>query len=461
MKKLELMIKKAKIDQKKLQYNYDQKKIINCYKSIALSLINNKTNLKYSTIAVKETGFGSIQDKIIKNYRKTFGLLTDLENTITFGINKKKDINSQYEFIKPVGVLVCFVPSTNPIATLLNYVINSIATRNSVIISPSPKSFELTKKIIKKIRLILNKHNLPKNIVQTLDIKPNFKIRDFLLNNCDKSIITGNKSNILAGKRSNKISLGVGVGNVVSIVCKDININPTVDKIIKSVTFDNGTSCSSENFIFFSKLKYYQIVKNIEKKGGYFLDDLEKEKLLNSHWNKNELNIGSIGKSAEDILNLAGIKKRTKSIVKFLLIKSKYKDKNKKIIGEKLSPIVSYYFTDDLDKIIDFTNYIYNFAGEGHSIGIHTHNKTNILKVLSKINTSRLIINQSHCFATGGSFENTLPFSLSMSCGSWQNNYSNNNLNWKDYCNITTISNKITNYENEFQNIFKGIKIYD
>ena len=90
MKKLELLIKKAKTDQKKLQYNYDQKKIINCYKSIALSLINNKTNLKYSTIAVKETGFGSIQDKIIKNYRKTFGLLTDLENTITFGINKKK-----------------------------------------------------------------------------------------------------------------------------------------------------------------------------------------------------------------------------------------------------------------------------------------------------------------------------------------------------------------------------------
>jgi len=48
-------------------------------------------------------------------------------------------------------------------------------------------------------------------------------------------------------------------------------------------------------------------------------------------------------------------------------------------------------------------------------------------------------VNQAHCFATGGSFDNGMPFSLSMGCGSWGGNSIAENLNWRHFFQTTKI----------------------
>jgi sulfoacetaldehyde dehydrogenase len=50
-----------------------------------------------------------------------------------------------------------------------------------------------------------------------------------------------------------------------------------------------------------------------------------------------------------------------------------------------------------------------------------------------------VIVNQVHCFATGGNFDNGLPFSLSMGCGTWGRNNFSDNMNYRHYLNITRI----------------------
>jgi len=50
-----------------------------------------------------------------------------------------------------------------------------------------------------------------------------------------------------------------------------------------------------------------------------------------------------------------------------------------------------------------------------------------------------VIVNQAHCFATGGSFDNALPFSLSMGCGTWGRNSISENLNYRHFLNITRV----------------------
>jgi sulfoacetaldehyde dehydrogenase len=50
-----------------------------------------------------------------------------------------------------------------------------------------------------------------------------------------------------------------------------------------------------------------------------------------------------------------------------------------------------------------------------------------------------VIVNQAHCFATGGSFDNALPFSLSMGCGTWGGNSISDNLNYRHFLNITRV----------------------
>jgi sulfoacetaldehyde dehydrogenase len=67
----------------------------------------------------------------------------------------------------------------------------------------------------------------------------------------------------------------------------------------------------------------------------------------------------------------------------------------------------------------------------------------------------RVIVNQAHTFATGGSFTNGLPFSLSMGCGTWQKNSIDNNLNYKHFINTTKISTTIKGSEAELKDYFE------
>ena len=55
----------------------------------------------------------------------------------------------------------------------------------------------------------------------------------------------------------------------------------------------------------------------------------------------------------------------------------------------------------------------------------------------------RVIVNQPHCIATGGRFENGLPFSLSMGCGTWGKNIFSSNMNVEHYMNVTRINTPI------------------
>ena len=66
----------------------------------------------------------------------------------------------------------------------------------------------------------------------------------------------------------------------------------------------------------------------------------------------------------------------------------------------------------------------------------------------------RVIVNQAHCFATGGSFDNGLPFSLSMGCGTWGGNSISENLNYRHYLNITRIARTIAPDEPDEEQLF-------
>jgi sulfoacetaldehyde dehydrogenase len=67
---------------------------------------------------------------------------------------------------------------------------------------------------------------------------------------------------------------------------------------------------------------------------------------------------------------------------------------------------------------------------------------------------ARVIVKQAHTFATGGSFDNGMPFSLSMGCGTWGGNSFSDNLNYKHFMNITRIVRTIPPREPTLDDIF-------
>lgn len=121
---IEQLVLDAREAQKSIS-NYSQEQVDELILAVAWEVIQPDNNRKLAEMAVKQTGLGNVEDKIRKNRRKTIGLLRDLKDVKTVGIIDENLQKGLVEIARPVGVIGAIVPSTNPIATPLNKVINS------------------------------------------------------------------------------------------------------------------------------------------------------------------------------------------------------------------------------------------------------------------------------------------------------------------------------------------------
>jgi len=97
----------------------------------------------------------------------------------------------------------------------------------------------------------------------------------------------------------------------------------------------------------------------------------------------------------------------------------------------------------DFDEALALTGRIYDYQGKGHSVSLHSQDESQALRLGLELPVARVIVNQAHCIAAGGSFDNGLPFSLSMGCGSWGANSFSDNMHWRHFLNITRIARVI------------------
>jgi sulfoacetaldehyde dehydrogenase len=108
-----------------------------------------------------------------------------------------------------------------------------------------------------------------------------------------------------------------------------------------------------------------------------------------------------------------------------------------------LSPVLAVYTARDFGDAAAIVARIYAYEGAGHSVGLHSARPERALALGLTLPVSRVIVDQAHCIATGGSFDNGLPFSLSMGCGTWGKNNFSDNMNYRHYLNITRVSRPI------------------
>ena len=124
---------------------------------------------------------------------------------------------------------------------------------------------------------------------------------------------------------------------------------------------------------------------------------------------------------------------------KFLIVAEDGVGPDHPFSGEKLSPVLALYRADDFAAAAALAERLLRYQGAGHSVGLHTRAPERALQLGLTLPVCRVIVNQAHCFATGGSFDNALPFSLSMGCGTWGGNSISDNLNYRHFLNITRV----------------------
>jgi len=449
---VEAIVARARIAQAAFEAGGSQALYDRAAQAVAWAIMEPSRNKHLAELAVETTGLGNVPDKITKNHRKTLGLMRDIKDAKTCGIISDDTETGITEIARPIGVIGAVVPSTNPGATPANNIINALKCGNAIIVSPSPKGVPTCEALLGYIHAEFDKFGLDHDLVQMIPGRGSKEKTQRLLEIADLIIVTGSQNNVKRAYTSGTPALAVGAGNVCVIVDETACLSETAQKIAASKTFDNATSCSSENAIVVVDAIYDAFVAEMAKTGGALITD--DTKITSTLWVKGHLNPRAIARDASEMIEALGLTGEVPADTQYIAVETKGIGPEFPLSGEKLSRVLTVYRAADFDDAVAITCRVQLHQGAGHSVGIHTADDTRPLTLATAIPTSRVIVNQAHTFATGGAFNNGMPFSLSMGCGSWGGNSIDNNLHWKHFMQSTKIVREIPPREPAVEDIF-------
>lgn len=429
-----------------------------CYDRAALAagwaIMEPGRNRALAELAVETTGLGNVADKITKNHRKTLGLLRDIQHAKTCGVISEDRETGLTEIARPVGVVGAVVPSTNPAATPANNIINALKGGNAIVVAPSPKGVAACAMLLGYIHTELDKLGLDRNLVQMIPAPGSKAKTQRLMEAVDRVICTGSQNNVARAQSCGTPAVAVGAGNVTVIVDETADLAAAAAKITASKCFDNATSCSSENAAVVVDAAYDAFVAAMAVEGGALVTADAAPGIIAKLWPDGHLNRAVIAQDADKMMTALGLDGKVPAETRFIAVETDGIGPDHPLSGEKLSRVLALYRASDFAAAKATTARILAHQGAGHSVGIHTAEDARAVELGRDLPTCRVIVNQPHTFATGGSFNNGMPFSLSMGCGSWGGNSIDTNLNWRHFIQTAKVIREIPAREPAVKDIF-------
>ena len=392
-------------------------------------------------LAVDETGLGVYEHKLVKHQKKTLGVIRDLNGVKTVGIIEELPELGLMKLAKPVGVIGAITPMTNSSSTMPCNGLPILKTRNAVIFAPHPKAKKTCELICNEMRKGLKKVGAPEDLIQNIK-EPSMELSQELMGAVDLVLATGGAGVVKVAYSSGKPAYGVGAGNATVIVDESANIDEAAVKIFKGKTFDNATSCSAENNVIIHESIYDALMAGLKKQGGYLVTGEDRAKLKAAMWpDGTHLNGKIVAKSVKVIAGEAGI--QIPDGATFLMVKGEHIGPEDMFSAEKLSPVLTIWKYTDFSKAVQMVIDITAFSGYGHSCGIHSTNKENILELATKAKVSRMMVNQSQSYGNSGDWVNGMAFTMTLGCGTWGGNITTDNVIWKHFMNVTWVASPI------------------
>ncbi len=447
------LIEKARVAQKVAE-GFDQETVDHLVTAIVWNIVKPGTIEEISKLAVEETQLGNYDSKYSKLNTKLKGALRDMKGKKSMGIIEKDEEKGLMKIAKPVGVIGAVIPTTNPEATPVLKAIMSIKTRNAIVMSPHPRAKKTNTMIVNIMRETLKKYDAPEDLIIGIE-NPTLGITQELMKQADLVLATGGSGMVKSAYSSGTPAYGVGVGNAVVVVDETADIKDAANKIMKSKTFDYATSCSSENSLVIQEGIYDELVEALKAEGGYLLNANEKAKLQENMWIDGVLNRDIVAQPVQTIAKVAGL--NIPEDRKFIMVEEENVGSEYPFSGEKLSVVAALFKYDKFQDAIDKVNEITEYQGKGHSCGIHSVNEGHIVEFALKTYTSRVMVRQPQCLANSGAWTNGMPMTLSLGCGVWGGNISNENITWKHLLNTTWVSYPIPDNQPTDEELFGDV----
>ena len=392
-------------------------------------------------LAFEETGMGVYNDKFLKHRKKTLGTLRDLHGVKTVGVIEEDKERGLLKLAKPVGVIGALTPVTNASATLPGNALPALKTRNAIIFAPHPSAKKTAGMVSEQMRSGLEKVGAPLDLIQCIE-QPSIELSQDLMKAVDLVVATGGSAMVKAAYSSGKPAYGVGAGNAVVVVDETADLKDAAHKIFLGKTFDNATSCSSENSIVLQASVFDEMLALLKDEGGYLCTSEEKEKLKKAMWpDRKHLNKTIVAQPVTKIAAEAGLD--LPEGTHFIMVLGEAVGADDLFSGEKLSVVLTVWKYDSFEEAIDYVDRITAYSGKGHSCGIHTSREERILALASRARVSRMMVNQSQSYGNSGNYDNGMPFTLTLGCGTWGGNITTENIAWRHFINTTWVAKPI------------------
>ena len=146
------LIDRARTAQQEFE-TYSQKQVDKAVRAIGKIIYDNGEML--ARMAVDETRMGKYEDKIVKNKAKAKIVWYKLKGVKSRGIIRYLDDIGIVEVAKPIGVIGCVAPTTNPTMTPNHNAMIALKGGNAIIVCPHPRAKETGIKTVELMRQAL------------------------------------------------------------------------------------------------------------------------------------------------------------------------------------------------------------------------------------------------------------------------------------------------------------------
>ncbi|MCG8633943.1 MAG: aldehyde dehydrogenase family protein, partial [Desulfobacterales bacterium] len=335
------------------------------------------------------------------------------------------------------GVVAALIPSTNPTSTTLYKAMISVKAGNGIVFSPHPSAANCIRRTVEIIQDALTSQGAPSDLVTVMSI-PTIQGTAELMKKADLILATGGPAMVRAAYSSGTPALGVGAGNVPAFIERSADIPAALDRIIQSKTFDNGTVCASEQAIVTENIVADTVVRELEARGGYFLNEEEAARVKPVMERPDgSMNPAIVGKSAAFIADLAGIS--IPGNTRLLVYREKGVGPGYPFSKEKLTALIGFYTAEDWQEACELCFKLLKNGGIGHSLAIHSNNDTVIREFALKKPVSRLLVNTPSTQGAVG-LSTSLPPSFTLGCGTVGGSSTSDNVGPRHLFNIRYVA---------------------
>ena len=418
--------------------DYDQRTVDRLCQAVAWETANMETSIRLANMSVDESGMGGREPT---RRGKVLGILRDALRQKSMGVIEEIPEKGIVKYAKPAGVICSLIPVTSPYITPIGIAIYAIKCKDAVIFSPHPSSRKTTNEVVRLMREALKRLGAPADVVQAVE-RPSIPLANELMSICDLTIATGGPAMVKAAYSSGKPAYGVGAGNATMVIDETADIEEAARNTMISKTNDHGSGCSADGNLLVDASIYDRFLDQLQKEGGYLVNDEEKRKLQQAYWDEEgRRTADTIARPAAAVAAKAGIE--LPSGKAFFIVPETRIGKQYPFSTEKLGVVLGLFKYQGFDDALDKVRQIFETGGKGHSCGIYSFNDDHIHRLALVAPVSRIMVRQVQSRSNAGTFTNGMPMTSSMGCGIWGGNITNENIALKHYMNVTWVSRPI------------------